>query len=151
MHAVLPYPAVLHVHSVNAITWAVRHDGPYELAERLAGLRWQWIPYAASGLPLAHEIEAALTRSPMTNILVPANRGLTVSDDNCREAEALLRNVEERIAIGPRPAPPPADRFFAQDVVGSAWRLPEDECLGDHLKTGQRRSAQNRPTELSGT
>jgi rhamnose utilization protein RhaD (predicted bifunctional aldolase and dehydrogenase) len=129
MHAVLPHSVVLHVHSVNTIAWAVRHDGPAQLAERLAGLRWQWIPYAASGLPLAREIEAALTRSPLTNVLVLANHGLTVCGDDCGESEAILRQVEERLAIEARPAPPPDDRFLAQHVAGSAWRLPEDDCI----------------------
>jgi len=49
MHAVLRHRVVLHVHSVNAIAWAIRLDGPDRLTERLAGLHWQWIPYAASG------------------------------------------------------------------------------------------------------
>src|SRR6266478_682778 len=48
MHAVLPHRVVLHVHSINAITCAIRLDGPDLLTERLAGLQWQWIPYAAS-------------------------------------------------------------------------------------------------------
>ena len=27
MHAVMPHRVVIHVHSVNAIAWAVRRDG----------------------------------------------------------------------------------------------------------------------------
>jgi rhamnose utilization protein RhaD (predicted bifunctional aldolase and dehydrogenase) len=129
MHAVLPQAVVLHVHSVNTIAWAVRRDGPAALAERLAGLAWQWIPFVASGLPLAREIEAALARSPRTNVLVLANHGLTVCGDDCGAAETLLRQVEERLAIEPRPVPPPDDRFLAQCVAGSGWRLPEDDCI----------------------
>src|ERR1019366_1279525 len=45
MHAVLPHSVVLHVHSVNTIAWAVRRDGPSELAARLEGIDWAWIPY----------------------------------------------------------------------------------------------------------
>lgn len=129
MHAVLPHSVVLHVHSINTIAWAIRHDGPVQLAERLAGLHWQWIPYAASGLPLAREIEAALARSPLTNVLVLANHGLTVCGDDCAEAETILREVEERLAVAPRPAPPPDHRFLAQPLAGSVWRLPEDDCI----------------------
>src|SRR3954470_17210632 len=51
MHAVVPHPVVLHVHSVNTIAWAVRQDARYQLERRLKGLRWQWIPYVPSGLP----------------------------------------------------------------------------------------------------
>src|ERR1700691_292942 len=41
MHAVLPHRVVLHVHSVNAIAWAVRRDAAALLAERFAGLCWK--------------------------------------------------------------------------------------------------------------
>ena len=64
MHAALPHRMVLHVHCVNTIAWAVRSDAPMQLQRRLAGLRWQWIPYVASGLPLSREIERALFRPP---------------------------------------------------------------------------------------
>src|SRR5256885_4911447 len=59
MHAVLRHRVVIHVHSINAIAWAIRVDGPGQLRERLAGLHWQWIPYTASGIPLARQIEKA--------------------------------------------------------------------------------------------
>ena|SRR5438128_3945502 len=57
MHAVLPHRVVLHVHCVNTIAWAVRQDAPVQLEHQLDGLRWQWISYVPSGLPLAWEIE----------------------------------------------------------------------------------------------
>ena len=76
MHAVVPLSAIIHVHSVNTIAWAVREDGPAHLADRLAGLRWQWIPYVGSGLPLAREVEKTFSNSPQTEILVLGNHGL---------------------------------------------------------------------------
>jgi rhamnose utilization protein RhaD (predicted bifunctional aldolase and dehydrogenase) len=62
MHAVLPHRIVLHVHCVNTIAWAVRQDAPVQL--QMEGLRWQWIPYVPSGLPLAREIEKVLSAFP---------------------------------------------------------------------------------------
>ena len=56
MHAVLPHRVVLHVHCVNTIAWAVRQDAPVQLQDRLRGLRWQWIPYVPSGMPLARAL-----------------------------------------------------------------------------------------------
>ena len=53
MHAILRHRVVIHVHSINAIAWAIRLDGPDQLTERLDGLHWRWIPYTASGIPLA--------------------------------------------------------------------------------------------------
>lgn len=129
MHAVLPYRVVLHVHSVNTIAWAVRRDAASLLAERFAGLRWKWIPYVASGLPLAREIERATACSPETNILVLANHGLVVCGHDCEAAEELLQEVEARVAIAPRPAPEPDCRVLMQFAGTSGWRLPEDPSV----------------------
>lgn len=129
MHSVLRHRVVLHVHSVNTIAWAVRCDAVALLAERFAGLRWKWIPYAASGLPLARAIERATACSPETDILVLANHGLVVCGDNCEAAERLLHEVEARIAIAPRPAPEP-DRGLLTQIAGtSGWRLPDDPSV----------------------
>lgn len=125
MHAVVPWAATLHVHSVNTIAWAVREDGPTYLADRLAGLRWQWIPYVGSGLPLAREVEKTFSNSPETEILVLGNHGLVVCGEDAGTAEELLFQVEKRLAIEPRRAPEP-DRALLQRIAhGSEW------CLSD--------------------
>jgi ribulose-5-phosphate 4-epimerase/fuculose-1-phosphate aldolase len=102
MHAVLPQRVVVHVHSVNTIAWAVRTDGLELIRERLAGLCWTWIPYVASGVPLARAIERALAIGPATTVFVLANHGLVLCGETCREVEALLADVENRLAIAPR-------------------------------------------------
>lgn len=68
MHAVLPHRVVLHIHSVNTIAWAVRQDAQVQLEHRLGGLRWQWISYVPSGLPLARKIENGLSAAADTDI-----------------------------------------------------------------------------------
>jgi ribulose-5-phosphate 4-epimerase/fuculose-1-phosphate aldolase len=98
-HAVLPQRVVIHVHSVNAISWAVRQDGPEQLASRLDGLPWHWIPYVSSGEPLAEAVATAISRVPALRVFVLANHGLIVCGDDCAEAEALLLDVERRVAI----------------------------------------------------
>jgi rhamnose utilization protein RhaD (predicted bifunctional aldolase and dehydrogenase) len=105
MHAVLPHRVVIHVHSVNTISWAVRRDGEERLAERLTGLRWHWIPYVASGLPLARSIQSAIDEAPETSVFVLANHGLVVCGPDCRSAEELLNVVEDRLAVTARSAP----------------------------------------------
>jgi rhamnose utilization protein RhaD (predicted bifunctional aldolase and dehydrogenase) len=129
MHSVLPHRVVLHVHSVNTIAFAVRCDAAALLAERFAGLRWKWIPYAASGLPLAREVERAIACSPETDVLVLANHGLVVCGDSCEAAERLLHEVEARIAIAPRPAPEPDCNLLTQFAGTSGWRLPDDPSV----------------------
>jgi rhamnose utilization protein RhaD (predicted bifunctional aldolase and dehydrogenase) len=129
MHSVLPHRVVLHVHSVNTIAWAVRCDAAALLAERFHGLRWKWIPYAASGLPLAREVEKATACFPETNVLVLANHGLVVCGDTCEGAERLLYDVEARIAIAPRPAPEPDRRLLMQFAGTAGWRLPDNPAI----------------------
>ena len=129
MHAVVPRAATIHVHSVNAIAGAVREDGPVHLSDRLAGLRWQWIPYVGSGLPLAREVEKTFSNSPETEILVLGNHGLVVCGEDARAAEELLVQVEKRLAIEPRRAPEP-DRALLQRIAhGSEWCLTDLEAV----------------------
>jgi rhamnose utilization protein RhaD (predicted bifunctional aldolase and dehydrogenase) len=129
MHSVLPHRVVLHVHSVNTIAWAVRADGRAELASRLEGIEWQWIPYVPSGLPLARAIEAAIARAPQSRVLVLANHGLVVCAENCAAAEELLRDVERRVAIVPRRAPEPEWGVLNRISERSSWRVPQGNSL----------------------
>lgn len=124
MHAVLPNRVVVHVHSVNTISWAVRDDAPARLATRLDGLFWKWIPYTSSGISLARRIEEALAFSPGTNVFVLGNHGLVVTANTCEEAEQLLRDVERRLMVEPRPVPEPNWSELAQSLPGPSWSLP---------------------------
>lgn len=127
MHAVLPHPVVLHVHSVNTIAWAVRQDARQQLHHQLNGLRWQWVPYVPSGLPLAQAIESALSGSVDPNVLVLGNHGLVIAGNSCEEVACLLSEVERRLAIRPRPANA-ADYHALDEIINrSSWGLPEDD------------------------
>ena len=129
MHAVLRHRVVIHVHSINAIAWAIRLDGPEQLNERLAGLRWQWIPYAASGIPLAREIEMAVATAPETDVLMLGNHGLVVCGRDCHTAEKLLREVERRLAITPRRFPKPDITVLAMIARFARWQFPDLDML----------------------
>jgi rhamnose utilization protein RhaD (predicted bifunctional aldolase and dehydrogenase) len=129
MHAVLPQRVVIHVHSVNTIAWAIRSDAPVQLSERLSGLRWEWIPYAFSGLPLARQIQAASSRCPNTDVFILGNHGLVVCAEDCSMAESLLFEVERRLAIRPRDVPKPKLSVLEHVERLSHWRLPDIEAL----------------------
>lgn len=130
MHAVLPHRVVLHVHSVNTIAWAVRADGRANLETRLIGMEWQWVPYVPSGLALARGVADAMARNPQANVLVLANHGLVVCGDSCDEAEAVLAEVECRLAAVPRISAEP-DAVRLQNLAASAtgWRVPRSSAL----------------------
>ncbi len=125
MHLTLPHRVVIHVHSVNTIAWAVQRRGRSRLRKRLEGLRWCWIGYAPSGVPLAREIRASLHLSP--NVFVLANHGLVVGGDSCEDAEARLQEVEQRLAIAPRNTPEPDLADLKRLASLSRFQLPEAE------------------------
>jgi rhamnose utilization protein RhaD (predicted bifunctional aldolase and dehydrogenase) len=104
LHAFMPHRVVLHVHAVNTIAWAARRDAPRELEKRLADLAWAWLPYCRPGLPLTLAVaEATAGRTP--DILILGNHGLVVGGADCAGAEALMREVERRLAVPVRAAP----------------------------------------------
>ena len=125
MHAVFPQPVVVHVHSVNTIAWAIRTDAPKSLEDRLAGLRWQWLPYIHPGIVLGKKILDVL--SPDTDVLVLGNHGLVVGADDCDAAEDLLEDVERRLAVPLRTAPKPDLDALAADVPAGFEVAPDDE------------------------
>jgi rhamnose utilization protein RhaD (predicted bifunctional aldolase and dehydrogenase) len=129
MHVTLPHRVVLHVHSVNTIAWAVREDAADQMGARLEGLRWQWIPYVASGPPLAREIERVLSAHPDTDVLVLGNHGLVLGAKDSQAIEDLLSAVELRLAIPPRRAHPADYALLAELAEDSPWALPDDDAI----------------------
>ena len=105
LHAFMPHRVVLHVHAVNTLAWAARADAPAELAKRLAGLAWEWLPYRRPGLPLTLALAEA-TAGRAFDVLILGNHGLVVGGADCAAAESLMREVERRLALPERPAPP---------------------------------------------
>ncbi len=129
MHATLPHKVVVHVHSVNTIVWGVRQDGLDHLARRLRGLPWVWIPHTPSGWPLADEIARALCRLPKASVFVLANHGLVVGAGSGAEAETLIDEVEQRLAIPPRRASRPHCAQLEHLICPKRWRIPADAAI----------------------
>jgi hypothetical protein len=107
----------------------VRQDAQVQLERQLNGLRWQWISYVPSGLPLACEIERVLSVFPNTDVLILGNHGLVIGGDDCGAVEDLLFQVQQRLAICPRPAYPTDYAALAQIADGSTWDLPDDDSV----------------------
>lgn len=129
MHAVLSHRVVVHVHSVNSIAVAVRSDARQHLRRRLDGLRWEWVPYVPSGLPLAGAIERIVLNSPRTDVIVLGNHGLIVCGNDCERAEELLDKVETRLTLHPRRAPDVDHDFLRRLAQDAGWRLPDHPAL----------------------
>ena len=106
LHELMPHAVVVHAHAANAMAMAIRGDGEREAGRRLAGLRWAWIGYHQPGAALARAVDAALEQTP-ADIILLQNHGLVVGADTPAEAEALLSEVERRLAVEPRSWPAP--------------------------------------------
>ena len=124
VHALMPQPAVVHVHCVNTIAWAIRSDAEARLAERLAGFNWAWIPYARPGLPLAAAIAARLR--PGVDVLVLGNHGLVVAADTVAAAEALLDRVVAAVTRPVRAAAAADLAALHKLSAGTAYRPASD-------------------------
>ena len=129
MHVAIPRAVVIHLHSVDAIAWAVRADGPARLRERLSGMRWQWVPYLPSGLRLARGIEDLLARRPDIEVFLLANHGLIVAGDSVADVELLLDEVQRRLNAPRRFAHPANYSVLAALGAHFGWDVPGDDGM----------------------
>jgi Uncharacterized conserved protein len=104
MHALLPHPIVMHVHSVNVIAHSVCAEGLLQIEQRLKELRWAWVPYVRPGIDLTHAITHVLQQAPV-DVLILANHGLVVGGATCLAVETLLDEVEARLNLPARTLP----------------------------------------------
>jgi rhamnose utilization protein RhaD (predicted bifunctional aldolase and dehydrogenase) len=130
LHALLPHPVVLHVHSVNTIAWSVRSDAGDEFAARLHGLSWRKLDYHHPGLPLARAV-SKITAEGDVDVLVLGNHGLVVGAKTCEAARALVDEVEQRLALPLRDSAGADEDALEQLCVGTEYRQPHDSlCHG---------------------
>lgn len=125
VHAVLTQTVVVHVHCVQTIAVAVRTDAEAELAKRLQGFNWAYVPYVRPGLPLCRAIASAINDD--TDVVILGNHGLVVAADTVAEAEDLLQRVCRSIAtpsVAPRQSTPFDQQQLLQRADNSEYQLP---------------------------
>ena len=119
-HALLPDRVVIHVHSIHTLAHAVRVDGESRIASKLHGISWSWVRYARPGLPLAQEM--LRSNSASSRVYVLQNHGLIVTGDSVAEARERLYDVEQRLAVTPRPVASTDSAGF--NPPPRSWRAP---------------------------
>jgi rhamnose utilization protein RhaD (predicted bifunctional aldolase and dehydrogenase) len=130
VHAIIPAPVVVHIHCVNTIALAVRHDGESLARERLrphADVALAFISYRKPGLPLAHAIAGRLTKE--TNVFVLANHGLAVAGQTVAEVVDRIARVCEAFSVPARATPQVGGENLAAIVQGADYRLPQDPTV----------------------
>jgi rhamnose utilization protein RhaD (predicted bifunctional aldolase and dehydrogenase) len=127
VHAIMPWPVVVHIHCVNTIALAVRRDGESLVRERLradADVKLAFVPYRKPGLPLAHAISERLTKD--TNVFILANHGLVVAGETIAEVADRIARVCEALSA-PARRPPQADiDKLASIIEATDYRKPQD-------------------------
>jgi rhamnose utilization protein RhaD (predicted bifunctional aldolase and dehydrogenase) len=135
LHAAIRQRVVVHVHSVRALSFAIRRDALTALAPLMSGLEWAWVPYAKPGWPLTWELLKASNK--YTDVWILQNHGLIVAADSCADALTLLKEVEQRLESGLSRSS--STEFLATDklfsLAGTKWRVPRD--VDAHRLAGQ--------------
>jgi ribulose-5-phosphate 4-epimerase/fuculose-1-phosphate aldolase len=130
LHGLLPYKTVIHAHAVDVLTTTVLEDGRARVDRALAGLPWAWVGYHRPGKPLADAVAAALRPTPVP-ILILENHGIVVGAETPLAAEALLRDVADRLRLALRPLDPvepggtPDDSYALETAMSSLMRHPD--------------------------
>lgn len=128
LHAVIPHKAVIHVHSVAALSYAVLEEAPTdELRSRLAQFRWAWVPYAKPGWPLTWLVKESLISSP--DVWILQNHGIIVAGQSIESASRLLGDVEEALKSQSPPVREPSRALVSYVETHSRWRLPVRACI----------------------
>lgn len=141
VHALMPQRVVLHVHCVDTISLAVQADGEAEVARRLDGIEWAYVPYFRPGLPLARGIAEKLR--PDVDVLILGNHGLVVAAETVAGAERLLKRVRSLLARPARATAAPDLAALTALAGNSGYRLPTDvEAHAVALDPESRRIAQ---------
>jgi rhamnose utilization protein RhaD (predicted bifunctional aldolase and dehydrogenase) len=130
VHAIMPWPVVVHIHCVSTIALAVRNDGEPLVRERLkphADVALAFVPYRKPGLPLAQAIAERLTKD--TNVFALANHGLVVAGETAAEVADRIECVCEALSAPARAASQADTHTLASIVEGTDYRLPQDPAV----------------------
>jgi rhamnose utilization protein RhaD (predicted bifunctional aldolase and dehydrogenase) len=130
-HAALDWPVVAHTHSIATLAHGVSAKGTAAAVAKLAGLPFAVVPYAKPGLPLTREILARAQAE--TQVFLLENHGLICCGATVAETDAIIRDVEHRLAL-PSAAPdlPP----IGTPPAGHDW-APESWLARDDLATAR--------------
>ena len=90
LHALMPYKYVMHLHCINSLSWLVQKDFKIKILRKINCEDVSIIPYFTPGKDLTMAIKKTLS-CKINKILLLANHGIVVSDDNL---EMLLKNLE---------------------------------------------------------
>jgi len=97
LHLCFKEKFVLHTHSLNTLSHAVREKGETEVKKKLKKYNAAWIPYIQPGENLALKVKEII--NDKTNVVILANHGLLISGDKGSEVFEILLDIENKLAL----------------------------------------------------
>ena len=96
-HALMPQPIVVHLHSVNALSYLVQKNGLETISKRMDDtLNYGFIDYYKPGDKLAQEIHRLLKKTPKTQIVFLKNHGIIIGGEDTKEVLEILNSIESQ-------------------------------------------------------
>jgi len=131
LHALMRQRFVVHVHSVNVISYAVLKDGKAILDEKLKGIKWLWVPYVRPGLPLTKMLNKMGVSD--YDVIILANHGAVIGGDTKEEVLDIFKQVETRLCRSVRGNFLETEKPKLESLVDSLdYKLPKHDlthCL----------------------
>ena len=94
IHAIIKKKYVVHLHSVNVLSYAVLKEGKKNLKNKLKDFNWVWIKYKKPGLALGQKIKE-INNDP--NIYILQNHGIIYAGDTLGEIIKLIQKIEFKL------------------------------------------------------
>ena len=121
MHAVIPWPVVMHTHAVEVIAVAVCREWRSILDSLIGEMNPVYVPYVKPGTDLARALARRIR--PDRKVFVLGNHGLVCAGETVAEAEQLTQEVAQKIGAGLQATQgreQPTARFTAA-LEGTGW------------------------------
>ncbi|MCY4031774.1 MAG: class II aldolase/adducin family protein [Hyphomicrobiales bacterium] len=121
VHAVIPWPVVLHTHAVEVIAAAVCREWQSILDSLIGAMDPVYVPYVKPGTDLARTLSQCA--EPGRKVFVLGNHGLVCAGETVAEAERLTQEVAQKIGVGlrvPQGQGQPTARFVTA-LEGTDW------------------------------
>jgi rhamnose utilization protein RhaD (predicted bifunctional aldolase and dehydrogenase) len=145
LHALMPHSFVVHLHPVDAVAHLVRCNCEVELQAALGdAFAWELVDYHKPGADLARAVHAKLLEKPGVQVVFLKNHGVIVGAETLVEIDRLLKALNERLVIQPRPlygAVTSIHELTASVLDGTVYQVSTDEqihCLASDLELYQR-------------
>lgn len=143
LHVYIPYPSVVHVHSVGSIALAIRKNLKSEHFELLDKCKLGYIEYVKPGKELGIKILKLIEREPQIQGAILQNHGIVLWGREIKHVYKSLIKIEDRIC---RSLGINTNTIFSKemrDLLKETGLLTPDHAVFSHLIYSTSSSQEN--------